>query len=301
MMHTATAKNELSIIRKVTLVGFWINAALVLLKLFFGYWGYSDALVADGYHSVSDFITDFIVLFFIGIAYKRADKDHPYGHGKYETVATVIIGIILLIVAVFIGLKGIMNIIGAAEGKVLPKPDILTLIVTFISIFAKEFCYRYTIKYGKKINSSVVIANAWHHRSDSLSSIATLIGISFAIFLGPSWRILDPIAAVVVAVFIAVSAIKIAKPAISELLEVSLPKEQLDEISKIVINIPGVKKFHNLRSRRNGHFYIVDLNIHVDPDITVRAAHEIANDVEDDLKKHFGGDMIIYVHIEPEL
>lgn len=301
MMHTATAKNELSIIRKVTLVGFWINAALVLLKLFFGYWGHSDALVADGYHSVSDFITDFIVLFFIGIAYKRADKDHPYGHGKYETVATVIIGIILLIVAVFIGLKGIMNIIGAADGKVLPKPDILTLIVTFISIFAKEFCYRYTIKYGKKINSSVVIANAWHHRSDSLSSIATLIGISFAIFLGPSWRILDPVAAVVVAAFIAVSAIKIAKPAISELLEVSLPKEQLDEISKIVINIPGVKKFHNLRSRRNGHFYIVDLNIHVDPDITVRAAHEIANDVEDDLKKHFGGDMIIYVHIEPEL
>lgn len=301
MMHTATAKNELSIIRKVTLVGFWINAALVLLKLFFGYWGHSDALVADGYHSVSDFVTDFIVLFFIGIAYKRADKDHPYGHGKYETAATVLIGIILLIVAVFIGLKGIMNIIGAAEGKVLPKPDILTLIVTFISIFAKEFCYRYTIKYGKKINSSVVIANAWHHRSDSLSSIATLIGISFAIFLGPSWRILDPIAAVVVAVFIAVSAIKIAKPAISELLEVSLPKEQLDEISKIVINIPGVKKFHNLRSRRNGHFYIVDLNIHVDPDITVRAAHEIANDVEDDLKKHFGGDMIIYVHIEPEL
>ena len=301
MMQTATAKNELSIIRKVTLVGFWINAALVLLKLFFGYWGHSDALVADGYHSVSDFITDFIVLFFIGIAYKRADKDHPYGHGKYETVATVIIGIILLIVAVFIGLKGIMNIIGAADGKVLPKPDILTLIVTFLSIFAKEFCYRYTIKYGKKINSSVVIANAWHHRSDSLSSIATLIGISFAIFLGPSWRILDPIAAVVVAVFIAVSAIKIAKPAIGELLEVSLPKEQLDEISKIVINIPGVKKFHNLRSRRNGHFYIVDLNIHVDPDITVRAAHEIANDVETELKKHFGRDMIIYVHIEPEI
>ncbi len=301
MMHTATAKNELSIIRKVTLVGFWINAALVLLKLFFGYWGHSDALVADGYHSVSDFVTDFIVLFFIGIAYKRADKDHPYGHGKYETAATVLIGIILLIVAVFIGLKGIMNIIRAAEGIVLPKPDILTLIVTLISIFAKEFCYRYTIKYGKKINSSVVIANAWHHRSDSLSSIATLIGISFAIFLGPSWRILDPIAAVVVAVFIAVSAIKIAKPAIRELLEVSLPKEQLDEISKIVINIPGVKKFHNLRSRRNGHFYIVDLNIHVDPDITVRAAHEIANDVEDDLKKHFGRDMIIYVHIEPEL
>lgn len=301
MMQTATAKKELSIIRKVTLVGFWINAALVLLKLFFGYWGHSDALVADGYHSASDFITDFIVLFFIGIAYKRADKDHPYGHGKYETVATVIIGIILLIVAGFIGLKGIMNIIGAADGKVLPKPDILTLIVTFISIFAKEFCYRYTIKYGKKINSSIVIANAWHHRSDSLSSIATLIGISFAIFLGPSWRILDPIAAVVVAVFIAVSAIKIAKPAIGELLEVSLPKEQLDEISKIVINIPGVKKFHNLRSRRNGHFYIVDLNIHVDPDITVRAAHEIANDVETELKKHFGRDMIIYVHIEPEI
>lgn len=300
MNYTRNAEGELSIIRKVTLVGFWINALLVVLKLFFGYWGHSDALVADGYHSLSDFITDFIVLIFVGMAYKRADRDHPYGHGKYETIASVMIGFILFIVALMIGWEGIMSIYRSLNGEILPRPDILTLVIAAVSIAAKEFCFRYTMVYGKRLDSSALKANAWHHRSDAMSSVATLIGISFAYFLGEHWRILDPIAAVVVAFFISISAIQIAKPSLNELLEVSLPKQQIKEIGKIINGIPGVKKFHNLRSRKNGHFYIVDLNIHVDPDITVRAAHEIASDVERSLKKHFGDDMIIYVHIEPD-
>ena len=295
-----TKRGEVSLIRKVTLVGFWINAVLVALKLFFGYWGHSDALVADGYHSLSDFITDFIVLFFIGIAYKKADKDHPYGHGKYETVASVLIGMILMLVAIYIGVEGIATIMQAVNGKILPRPDVWTIIIALVSILSKEFCYRYTINVGRKVDSSALIANAWHHRSDAISSVATLIGVSLSFFLGDHWRVLDPIASVIIAVFIGISALQIAKPSIQELLEISLPQNQINSILKIIGNVPGVKKVHNLRCRRNGHSYIVDVNVHVDPDITVRMAHEIANDVETELHRSFERDMIIYVHIEPD-
>lgn len=298
--NSINKRGEVQIIRKVTLVGFWINAALVALKLFFGYWGHSDALVADGYHSVSDFVTDFIVLFFVGFAYKKADNDHPYGHGKYETAASVLIGIILFIIALFIGAQGIISIINTIGGKILPRPDAWTILVALVSILLKEFCFRYTIKTGRKIDSSALIANAWHHRSDAYSSIATLIGVSVSYFLGEHWRILDPIASVIIAVFIAISAIEIAKPSIKELLEESLPENQIKEIRSIIKNVSGVKRVHNLRSRRNGHSYIIDVNIHVDPDITVRAAHEIATVVEHDLHKHLGKDIITYVHIEPD-
>lgn len=294
-------KQTVRIIRKITLVGFWINALLVVLKLFFGYWGNSDALVADGYHSLSDFITDFIVLFFVSIAYKKADSDHPYGHGKYETIASVIIGLILFLVACYIGIEGVTTIAGYIHGNLLPKPSVWTSVIAVISILAKEFTFRYTIRFGKKVDSSALIANAWHHRSDAISSIATLIGVSASYFLGESWRILDPIAAVLIGIFIAVAAIKLAKPSINELLEVGLPEKQRDEILNIIRSVNGVKRVHNLRARRNGHSYIIDVNIHVDPDITVRSAHEIATGIEYQLRNKFGANMIIYVHVEPEL
>jgi len=296
-MHERT---EVSIIRKVTLVGFWINLALVTLKLFFGYYGHSDALVADGYHSLSDFITDFIVLFLVGIAYKTADKGHPYGHGKYETVASVMIGIILIIIAFFIGTGSIIRIIDVFNGKVLMRPDIWTIIIAFSSIVLKEFCYRYTVHIGHKISSTALIANALHHRSDAYSSIAALIGISLSFILGESWRILDPIASVIVAVFIGISAFSIVKSAMQELLEISLPEKQISDIFEIIRSVPEVKKVHNLRSRRNGHSYIVDVNIHVDGNMTIQKAHGVADEVERRLNHSFGQDMIIYVHVEPE-
>lgn len=208
--------NIVATIRHVTMVGFWINAVLVVLKLFFGYWGHSDALVADGYHSLSDFITDFMVLFFVGIAYKKADKEHPYGHGKFETAASVLIAGVLVAVAFGIGYGGINTIIGSFNGKEIPRPDIWTIVVAVVSILAKEFCYRYTIGVGRGLNSSAVIANALHHRSDAISSIATLIGVTLSYTLGEHWRILDPIASVIIAVFILISAIKIAMPSINE-------------------------------------------------------------------------------------
>lgn len=286
-------------IRKVTLVGFWINLFLVIIKLFFGYWGHSDALVADGYHSVSDFVTDFIVLFFVGAAYKKADREHPYGHGKIETVATAFIGIFLFITALVLGIEGVLSIINVANGETLPKPSIWTLVVAVVSILAKEFCYRYTVRYGKKVGSSSLIANAWHHRSDALSSVATLIGVAFSIFMGATWRIMDPIACVLVSILIAISAVQIARPSFSELLERSLPEDEIKKIREIIKSVPGVKRVHNLRTRQNGHSYVIDVNIHVDPDITVRVAHDIATDVECSLKKELGSDLIIYVHIEP--
>lgn len=292
--------NIIAIIRHVTLVGFWVNAVLVVLKLFFGYWGHSDALVADGYHSISDFITDLIVIIFAGQAYKKADKDHPYGHGKFETMATLIIGVILLLVAIFIGYEGVIRIIQALKGEILDKPDLWTIVVAVISIGAKEWCFRYTKREGNKIGSSSLLANAEHHRSDAVSSIATLIGVGVAFAFGAKWRIMDPIASVVIAGMIASSAYKIAKPSIEELLEISLAQNEIDEIRMISSRIDGVKNIHNLRARKNGHSTIIEMNVHVDPTITVKHGHQIANNIEEALHREFGPDSIIYIHIEPE-
>ncbi|MDE6523743.1 MAG: cation diffusion facilitator family transporter [Muribaculaceae bacterium] len=299
-MTTANTKNNVSRIKRLPLIGFWINAVLVVLKLFFGYWGHSDALVADGYHSISDFITDFIVLVFISIAYKKADSDHPYGHGKFETIASVLIGVILFGIAIYIGYEAIKTIILCIGGKILPRPDVWTIAVALIAIIAKEYCYRITVRTGKKIDSASLVANAWHHRSDALSSIATLIGVSVSYFMGEQWRIMDPIVAVFISIFIIMASVKIATPSIKELLEVSLPEKQVNAIKEIISNVKGVERVHNLRTRRNGHSYIIDVNVHVDPNITVKEAHKIANTVENDIHNNFEKDAIIYVHIEPE-
>ena len=293
------ASKEVRVIRRVTWVGFWVNVVLMTLKLFFGYWGHSDALVADGYHSMSDFATDFIVLIFVGIAYKKADEEHPYGHGKFETMASVLIGLILMIVAIALAYGGIESLIKALKGEILPKPDIWTLIIAFVSIVSKEWLFRYTRKEGCRIDSSALKANAWHHRSDAISSVATLVGVAAAIFLGEKWRILDPIASVLIALFIAYSAVEICRPAVEELLEVSLPENQLEQVKAIIRETPGVRSWHRLRTRRNGHSFVLDTHIKVDPDITVREGHAIASLAEKRLRHYLGPDLICYIHVEP--
>ncbi len=293
-------EEELKMIRHVTLVGFWINAALVIIKLFFGYWGNSDALVADGYHSLSDFLTDFMVLYFVGISYKKADREHPYGHGKFETVASVMIAAILLIVAIGIGWGGVDTIVNSMKGLQIPRPDVWTIVVAAVSILSKEWCYRYTMRYANRFGSSALKANAWHHRTDAVSSIATLIGVSLSFALGEEWRILDPIASVIIAVLIGISAIQIAKPSVNELLEISLPADEIERIRAKIKGVSGVMRVHNLRGRKNGHTCIIDVNIHVDPDITVRLGHAITQEVEKTLKEDLGDDTIIYVHMEPQ-
>lgn len=292
-------QHNVHIIRHVTWVGFWVNAVLMVIKIAIGYYGHSDALVADGVHSLSDFATDLIVLVFVSIAYKGADSRHPYGHGKFETFASLLIALILLAVAVGIGISGVKTISAAMGGEILPRPDLWTLIVALISIGGKEYLFRYTIHVGKRIDSGALIANALHHRSDAISSIATLVGVSASYFLGEHWRILDPIASILIAVFIALSAVKIALPSINELLEKSLPPDKVMLAEQIIASVPGVKTFHRLRTRRNGHSSIIDCHIKVDPEINVAEGHEIATSVEKALRRDFGDDIITNIHVEP--
>lgn len=290
---------DLSLIRRVTWTGFYVNALLMILKIVVGFYGHSDALVADGVHSMSDFATDFIVLIFVGIAYKSADSEHPYGHGKFETFASLIIGAVLMAVGVGIGISGFKTAKMCLNGEIITRPEVWTLVVAMISIVSKELLFRYTMVTARKVDSPALRANAWHHRSDAISSIATLVGVGAAYFLGDRWIILDPIAAMLIAVFIIVSAIQICRPAIDELLDKSLSPEQLKNAEETIMRVEGVRKFHRLRTHRNGRMIIIDVHIKVDSDLTVERGHYIATTVENNLKAEFGAHLITNIHVEP--
>ncbi len=283
----------------VTLTGSAVNAILILLKFIAGFLGRSSALVADAVHSLSDFISDVIVLVFVKIAGKPKDKGHDYGHGKFETLATMIIGILLVIVGIGLMINGIEAVRRSFGGDALPRPTTLALVVALVSIVSKEWLYRYTIKRGKKLDSQAVEANAWHHRSDAVSSLGTLVGIAGAMFLGDSWRVLDPIAAIVVSVFIVKSGYDIIKPCISELLEASLPEDKEKEIVDLVKGIPGIVHVHNLRTRRIGNGIAVDLHAKMDGNMTLSEAHEKATAAENAIRRVFGDNSIINIHMEP--
>ena len=288
-------------IYKVTLIGSAVNAILIVLKFIAGFVGKSSAMVADAVHSLSDFISDVIVLVFVKIAGKPKDKTHDYGHGKFETLATMIIGILLIIAGLGLLINGIDTVIRSLHGELLERPTMLALIVAAVSIASKEWLYQYTVSSGKKLNSQAVIANAWHHRSDAVSSLGTLIGISGAMFLGDKWRILDPIAAIVVSVLIIKSGYDIVKPCISELLEASLPEEKENEIENLVTSVPGIEFIHNLRTRRIGNGIAVDLHAKMDGNLPLSEAHEKATAAEKAIKKVFGENSIINIHMEPFL
>lgn len=283
----------------VTLTGSAVNVILIVLKFIAGIVGKSSAMVADAVHSLSDFISDAIILVFVKIAGKPKDKTHDYGHGKFETLATVIIGLLLIGAGIGLMTGGIKSVIHSLNGNSLERPTMLALIVAIVSILSKEWLYHYTIKAGKKLDSQAVVANAWHHRSDSISSLGTLIGISGAMFLGDRWRILDPIAAIVVSFLIIKSGYDIAKPCISELLEASLPEEKENEIIKLVMSVPGIKFVHNLRTRRIGNGIAVDLHAKMDGSLTLTEAHEKATAAENEIKRAFGDNSIINIHMEP--
>lgn len=290
---------EVRTIRWLTWLGFYVNAVLMVLKIAFGIYGHSDALVADGVHSVSDFATDLIVLIFVGMAYKEADSEHPYGHGKFETLASLLISGALLAVGIGIGIGGIRAIVAAANGEVLPHPSAVVIWIAALSIVSKEALYHISVRSAKKIGSSLLKANAWHHRTDAFSSVATLAGVSAAFFLGEQWRVFDPIASVIISVFIAVSAIQIARPALNELLERSLPEAEVKQIAAVIDSTPGVVRHHKLRTRHNGRSAIIDVHIKVDPDITVTRGHAIATEVERRLAALFPVPPLTYIHIEP--
>lgn len=284
---------------RVTWVGFFTNLILSAAKIVAGVVGRSSAMVADGIHSLSDFVTDFIVIIFIKISSKNEDSDHPYGHGKFETFATMLISFALFIVAIGIFYSGSVKIYEVLNGRTIERPTYLALIMAAVSIVVKEGLYWYTIIIGRKIDSPAVIANGWHHRSDAFSSIGTLIGISGAMFLGERWRILDPITSVIVGIFIIGVAYKLARPSIQELLEMSLPQEIEQKIEQKIQATPGVITFHHLRTRKNGNAFIIDMHIKVDARSSIVEAHDIATHVENNLKAAFGKHTQVNVHIEP--
>jgi cation diffusion facilitator family transporter len=285
--------------QRVTWVGFYINFALSAVKIIAGIFGKSTAMIADGIHSLSDFITDMIVVFFIGISGKERDHDHKYGHGKYETFATMLISVALVIVAIGIFWSGASKIFDVMNGVELEQPSIMALVAALGSIFVKEGLYWYTRKVGLRIESSVVIANAWHHRSDAFSSIGTALGIAGAIFLSEKWRVLDPIAGVVVSIFIFKVAFDLGMPSIHELLEKALPNETEAEIELIIELEKDIVNYHNLKTRKIGNVYAIDVHIRIDEDTSFVRTHDIATELEKKLRKRFGKQTITNIHTEP--
>lgn len=286
-------------IYKVTLAGGAVNVALLAFKFVAGILGHSAAMIADAVHSLSDFVTDLIVLVFVHISGKPQDKSHDYGHGKYETLALTIIGIALMIVAVGIFYNGAIRIADWCKGEELEAPGMLALWAALVSIVLKELTYRYTIHHARKLESTALEANAWHHRSDALSSIGTAVGIGGAVLLGQHWTVLDPIASVIVGAFIVKVAVDLILRGMRDLLEHSLPDEIEDEIMKIAQSEPDVIEPHDLRTRRIGNSYAIELHILMNGDITLTKAHDHADSIERQLKERFGQNTHVAIHMEP--
>lgn len=286
-------------IYRVTILGMLVNILLFIFKLVAGILGRSGAMIADAVHSASDFATDIVVLVFVRISSKPRDDDHKWGHGKYETLASLIIGVALFAVGIEIFVDSAEKIAAVIAGDILPRPGKIAIIAAAASIIAKEALYQYTMRVGRKIDSPSVIANAWHHRSDALSSVGALLGIGMAYFLGEKWRIADPIAAIAVAALIVKVAYDLCRTALAELLEKSLPHEVEEEILSIISTTPNVHKPHNLRTRRIGSNIAIEVHIRVEGSMTVHDSHEISREIEHSLRARFGERTAVAIHIEP--
>lgn len=286
-------------IYKVTLWGSLINLLLVIFKFIAGFLGNSVAMIADAVHSLSDFATDVAVMLFVRMSSKPQDKGHDYGHGKYETLATAIIGIALLAVGCGILWNSVNQIYFVWKGGVIPAPGTLALWAALISILMKEVAFQFTAYVGRKVNSQAVVANAWHHRSDAFSSIGTALGIGGAIFLGEDWRILDPIAAFVVSLFILKVSLELLKSSVDELTESSLPEDVEVEIGELVAQVPEVSGLHNLRTRRIGNHYAIEMHVRMDGNLSLFEAHCKSSYIERLLKDKFGADTHVGIHVEP--
>lgn len=293
------AKEREKSIYRVTLAGSAVNIVLLVFKFVAGFLGGSAAMIADAVHSLSDFITDVIVLLFVKLSSKPEDSDHAYGHGKYETLATSLIGLALMCVGIMIMYNGACSIVSAIMGNPLPQPGMIALAAALVSIALKEWAYRFTASVGRKCKSQAVIANAWHHRSDALSSIGTAVGIGGAILLGEKWAVLDPIAAVVVSVFIIRTAWQLTKQSAGELLEQSLPAEMEREIESIVAREPMTSEVHHLRTRRIGSHIAIEMHLRMPGDISLYESHLHATNIEQELRKRFGASTHIGLHVEP--
>ena len=286
-------------IYKVTLIGSAGNVALLVFKFIAGISGNSSAMIADAVHSLSDFVTDIVVLFFVKISAMPQDQSHDYGHGKFETIATFLVGLALVAAAIGIGVSGVQKLMIWWGGDTLPTPGWIALWAALLSIAIKELLYQYTAYKGRLLNSPVMIANAWHHRSDSLSSIGAAIGIGGAIWLGQRWTVLDPLASIVVGLMLVKVAWELLKTSIGELTECSLPDDVEEEIIEIIQSFPDVQEPHNLRTRRIGNLMAIEAHIRMDGNLSLTVVHERATAIEQKLKERFGQKTHVTLHMEP--
>ena len=298
-MSSLSRLSEKQKIYTTTIIGSIANFLLVLLKFIAGFVGNSAAMIADAVHSLSDFVTDVIVIVFVRFAHKPKDELYAYGYGKYETLATAIIGVLLFIVGSGILWDGGWKIYHYFADGTLPEPHIIAFYMALVSIAVKELLYRYTAAVGRAVKSQVVVANAWHHRSDAMSSIGTAVGIGGAIFFGDGFEILDPVAAIVVSFFIMKVAIQLIIPSLGELLEKSLPEEVQEQIRQIILSYPGVSEPHHLRTRRIGNTYAIDVHLRMDGDMPLRIAHDHVSAIERKIRAAFGMQTHISIHLEP--
>ncbi len=292
-----TREQEIS---HVTLVGSVVNLLLVGLKAVAGVAGHSAAMVSDAVHSLSDFITDIVVLVFVRVSGRPQDEGHDYGHGKYETVATLFIGLALAAAAVGIVVSGAIKLAAWLQGEDLPAPGKFSLWAALASIVTKELLYQYTRIKGKRLDSPALRANAWHHRSDALSSIGAAIGIGGAILLGNRWTVLDPLASIVVGAMLVKVAWDLLGPSFGELTDSSLPADTEKEMLRLIADVPGVSDPHNLRTRRIGKLIAAEVHIRLDGQMTLEQAHEKASEVERRFRERFGAESHIIIHMEPE-
>lgn len=286
-------------IYKVTLVGSAGNVALMAFKFVAGILGHSAAMVADAVHSLSDFVTDLIVICFVRVSAKPQDESHDYGHGKFETLASFFVGLALVAAATGIIVSGAVKLADWLHGEQLPAPGRLALWAALISIAVKELLYQYTARAGKRLDSQAVVANAWHHRSDALSSIGAAIGIGGAILLGDRWTVLDPLASIVVGAMLVKVAVNVLRGSMNELTECSLPAETEREIEDIIRSCPDVCEPHNLRTRKIGNRIAIEAHIRMDGNTTLNVAHDRATDIENRLKERFGTQTHVTLHMEP--
>ena len=286
-------------IYRITLVGSVGNVVLVCIKFLAGVLGHSSAIMADAVHSLSDFLTDIVVLVFVGISGKPQDKSHDYGHGKFETLASLLISLALVGAAIGIIVSGSLRFASWLQGEELPAPGMIAFWVAIASIVIKEAMFQYTIRRGRSLDSSALTANAWHHRSDALSSIGAALGIAGAIFIGGRWTVLDPIASVIVGAMLLKVAVDIMRPSLGELTDESLPESTEAEILSIIASSPGVSQPHNLRTRRIGSRIAIEAHIRLDGSMTLREAHERTSDIERRLRARFGSSTIVTLHMEP--
>ena len=291
-----TRENELT---KVTLLGSVGNLALLSFKFVAGIVAGSSAMVADAVHSLSDFLTDLIVLVFVRIGAKPQDDSHDYGHGKFETLATLFVALALVGAAIGIIVSGSLKIARWLKGETLEKPGMLAFWAALLSIVVKEIIFRITIAKGRALDSPAVIANAWHHRSDALSSVGAAIGIGGAILLGQRWAVLDPLASIVVGGMLVKVAWDLLKVSTGELTDSSLSAETEREIEDIIRSFPQVSEPHNLRTRRIGSRIAIEAHVRLDGEMSLNEAHDIVSAIEDRIRDRFGHGTIVTIHMEP--